>query len=262
MEASFGPKREIWHTLDLAAHAEALAAHETTAATRKVSEEELAKLPEDLAAMRPRRARRRGPMAAALVSLLVLLVGGGALAWRHRSALDPPPRPAAESGGGPVLVVAENGNVAIEQGSTPPAVGASTTAAVSAAPGLVAAPEPVPASSRATTRTHARAARSGRASAGPDPLSSAVANRAPDIRRCFTELGGEIGQASEAALRFEVGVDGAVKSLAVLPPAIGATPLGACLAKVGRGISFAPQPAPITFRIPLTVQMRRQERER
>jgi hypothetical protein len=57
-------------------------------------------------------------------------------------------------------------------------------------------------------------------------------------------------------LRFEVGVDGAARSVSVLPAAVAATPLGACLVKVGRGTTFAPQPATITFRVPVTVQRR------
>jgi hypothetical protein len=60
----------------------------------------------------------------------------------------------------------------------------------------------------------------------------------------------------EISLRFEVGVDGAARSVAVLPATVAATPLGACLVKVGRGTRFAPQPAPITFRIPVTIQLR------
>jgi tRNA A-37 threonylcarbamoyl transferase component Bud32 len=258
LEGTFGPKREIWHILPgLAGQADgldALAAGENTAATRKVSEKDLAKLPPDLLeAVRPGRARPRAAIAAVTLSLLVLLIGGGAFAWRHRSAPDPSPRHAAESAGGQVLVVAENGSVAIEQGGVPAAPGASAQA-VGSLP-----PERVPAAPETPPRTRARGGRPARAPAGSDPLSSAVAKRAADIQRCFTELGAETRPSGEVALRFEVGVDGSVKSIVVLPPAIGSTPLGACLVKVGRGTTFAPQPEPITFRIPLTVQMRRQE---
>jgi hypothetical protein len=42
--------------------------------------------------------------------------------------------------------------------------------------------------------------------------------------------------------------------VAVLPAAVGVSPLGACLAKVGQSTVFAAQPEPLTFRIPLTVQ--------
>ena len=85
-----------------------------------------------------------------------------------------------------------------------------------------------------------------------------VAKRAADIRRCFAEADGDDVSRSEISMRFEVGAGGAVTGLTVLPPAIGATPLGACLVKVGRGIAFAPRPAPIAFRIPVAVQLRRQ----
>ena len=88
--------------------------------------------------------------------------------------------------------------------------------------------------------------------------------RAPagDIRRCFAEADGDDVSRSEISLRFEVGAGGAVTGVTVLPPAIGATPLGACLVKVGRGIAFAPRPAPIAFRIPVAVQLRRQAEAR
>jgi len=85
-----------------------------------------------------------------------------------------------------------------------------------------------------------------------------VAKRAADIRRCFAEADGDDVSRSEISMRFEVGAGGAVTGLTVLPPAIGATPLGACLIKVGRGIAFAPRSAPIAFRIPVAVQLRRQ----
>jgi len=62
-------------------------------------------------------------------------------------------------------------------------------------------------------------------------------------------------------MRFEVGVDGAVKSVAVLPAAVGASPLGTCLTKVGRATRFGPQAKPIAFRIPLTIQLRHQARD-
>jgi len=258
MEATFGPKREIWHTLPaLPAPLTGAGAPsgEPTGATRKVPHAGLANLSD--AAARPRTRARRTALAMAGAMVAVLLVGGGAFALRHR-AQDPPPGAGAGSTSGAVLVVAENGSVAVEgSSSSPAAVAAAPPSLAPAAPAEAAAVPPAGGPVVATTPAAraARAARSARA-ARPDDLSSALAKRSGDIRSCFTELGSDEASATEISLRFEVGADGAVKSLAVLPPAIAATPLGACLVKVGRGTAFAPQPAPITFRIPVAVQLR------
>jgi serine/threonine protein kinase len=256
MEGSFGPKREIWHSLPDLAEAGSQSTprpEENTGATRKVTHAEIDVAPS------PRRGRsRRTMLITAVAALAVLFLGGGAFGLRHRVGLDQPSAPAA-SGSGAVLVVAENGNVAIERSEPPPATKSSTPPAPAAPVAAVAIEERAPRSTRAPRASSS--ARSHRPS-GPEVLSSAVAKRAPDIRRCFEDLDTGGANESEISLRFDVGTDGAVKSLAVLPAAVGGTPLGACLVKVGRTTAFAPQPEPITFRIPLTVHLRHQERSR
>ena len=248
MEKTFGPKREIWHELpELMAQVKEANAQEGTAATRKVPHAELANM-----APRPRARGRR--MATAAAMLLVLLVGGGAFALLRRSAVEPQPAP----GGSTVLVVAENGNVAVEQAPSPGSAGGSMPAAASPtapAPAAPTAPEAAPPPTRGPVSQSRRAAR---ASGEAEDFSAVVAKRAADIRRCFAEADGDDVSRSEISMRFEVGAGGAVTGLTVLPPAIGATPLGACLARVGRGIAFAPRSAPIAFRIPVAVQLRRQ----
>jgi hypothetical protein len=250
MEKTFGPKREIWHELPaLVAQAKEAKAPENTAATRKVPHAELA----NMAPPRPRGRARQ--MATAAAMLLVLLVGGGAFALLRRSAVEPPPA----SGGGTVLVVAENGNVAVEQAPSPGSGGGSMPAAASATiTPLAGAAAPEPASSPPPRGSTSQARRAARSPGVPEDFSAVVAKRAADIRRCFAEADGDDVSRSEISMRFEVGAGGAVTGLTVLPPAIGATPLGACLIKVGRGIAFAPRPAPIAFRIPVAVQLRRQ----
>ena len=59
----------------------------------------------------------------------------------------------------------------------------------------------------------------------------------------------------EVSLRFDVERDGHVSAVKVLPAAIADAPLGACLTKVGKSTVFSPRAAPLTFRIPLTVQL-------
>jgi serine/threonine protein kinase len=254
MEGTFGPKREIWHdlpSLSAAAVTPQPPPGDNTGATRKVSPAELAGAP-GMADARPRQRARRSLLVTASAMLVVLLVGGGAFALRHRSAHEQLSLPGGGAGGGALLVVAENGVVAIEGNAPPPAPPPPPAPAQVDAPAVERAHPASPAS----LPRRARAARSP-AAAGPDALSSVVAGRAGDIRRCFAELDTDDKSPGEISLRFDVGTDGAVRSLTVLPPAVGATPLGACLVKVGRSTAFAPQAAPITFRIPLTVQLRR-----
>jgi hypothetical protein len=84
-------------------------------------------------------------------------------------------------------------------------------------------------------------------------FSATFARREGEIRRCFVEHPEGTGT-TEISLRFDVERDGQVGSVAVLPAAVGSSPLGACLAGVGKNTVFAKQSSPLTFRIPLTVQ--------
>ena len=252
MEAAFGPKREIWHLLPTDANTQTPAnPSELTAATRKVTHEALHELGPNL---RPRARSRRVMLIAAAALLLIPLIAGGTVALR-RSADSAAPSHIGAGGGGAVFVVSENGNVAVESGAARP-TGAAAAPAPATAP--VPEPAPVPAASPVSPASHGK--RSHRA-AGNEDLSSAVAKQSGDIRRCFAAL--EVDEASlgEISMRFEIGVGGAVKSVAVLPAAVGASPLGTCLAKVGRNTRFAPQAKSIAFRIPLTVQLRHQARD-
>jgi len=246
METTFGPKREIWHMLPMppgdSSDPSGSPRGDGTAATRKVAHANLAESSDAPTS------RARGPhtMLAAAVAVLVIVVGGGAFAWHQRWAREPP-QASAGARNDTVMLVAENGSVAIEphaQASPPPAGPASAPAAPPPA-----APEPAPPPRRA------HAGRAPRAT-GPEALSSTVAGRSADIRRCFTAADASAAAGAEISLRFEVAVDGTPRSVTVLPATLASTPLGACLVKVGRGTTFAPQPAPITFRIPVTVQRR------
>jgi tRNA A-37 threonylcarbamoyl transferase component Bud32 len=259
MEAQFGPKREIWHTLPALAETTPArveaAQKENTAATRKVAHAEVA----ELAA--PRRARRRARRTVLTVGamLAVLLLGGGAYALLHRSTHAEPFQAGAGSNAGPVLVVAENGNVAIERSDAPPVATNPPVVSPLAAgtPTEPAAPEEAPAAARGHGSRHGHGTRPPRNGAHED-LSSPLTRRAAEIRRCFGDRDADEAGSGEISLRFEVGVDGIVKSVAVQPAALAATPLGGCLVKIGRTTSFGPQAAPVAFRIPVSVQLRRQ----
>ncbi len=253
MEAAFGPKREIWHLLpgDATAQTPPKPSDEPTAATRKVSHEELMQLPLAANEQPPAPSRRRALIGAAAV-LVISLIAGGAVALRRSANHAPVAQPVA--GGGAVFVVSANGNVAVEGGAAKPTAAAAAPAPTPSVPEVEALPVGSP------PPPVARGRRSHRAPGGDD-LSTAVAKQSGDIRRCFAAL--EVDEASlgDISMRFEVGVDGAVKSVAVLPAAVGASPLGTCLTKVGRATRFGPQAKPIAFRIPLTIQLRHQARD-
>ena len=261
MEAAFGPKREIWHTLPLppsdSNDDSAKPSGEQTAATKMVAHAELGP-PEGDPMSRPRARAQRTLLATAIGLLTILLVGGAAFAlalWLARARIRREPlrrRETRRCCSWPKTAASPSSRAPRRPGpwslrSRPPRARAGRSRARRAGgPGRVLPPRP---------RGRARNARSG-----PEALSAAVAGRLAEIRRCFAESDAPAASAGEISLRFEVGVDGAARSVAVLPAAVGETPLGACLAKVGRATTFAPQPAPVTFRIPVTVQARRRGR--
>ena len=101
-------------------------------------------------------------------------------------------------------------------------------------------------------RAHAKVAASP--SAEGENFSATFARREGDIRRCFAGHS-DVAGVGEISLRFDVERDGHVSAVKVLPAAIADAPLGACLTKVGKSTVFSPRPPPLTFRIPLTVQL-------
>jgi serine/threonine protein kinase len=252
MEAKFGPKREIWHTLPLLTgdgSDDSGSPPAETAATRKVPHAHIAAA----GAVPTSPSRGRRTVLAAGIAMVVVLGGGAAFGWRYRSAREPPVQARTGLRNDTVMLVAENGSVAIE-----PRAAAPAAPAVEAIPPAPAETPPAAHETAAPTARSERRAHVGRAprAAGPEALSSTVAGRSAEIRRCFTASDLSAAAGDEISLRFEVGLDGAARSVTVLPARVAATPLGACLVKVGRATTFPPQPAPITFRIPVTVERR------
>jgi serine/threonine protein kinase len=252
MEKTFGPKQEIWHTLPPAQPAEPSVPKEATVRTKVVSRADVAAMP-DAAAVgasvpvdltEPERPRRR--LWVTTAALAVIAVGAtGVAIWQARGTSASDVRPAA----GPVVLVAEQGHVAVEHGAAVAAASPPSAPTPGSAP---ARPPTVRAAPAAVPRPKRAADPSGATRGGG--YSNTFARRESDIRRCFLEHP-SAASSTEISLRFEVGQDGHVGSVAVLPPAIGASPLGACLAVVGKSTVFPKQAAPLTFRIPLTVQV-------
>jgi serine/threonine protein kinase len=253
MEQTFGPKVELWHSPPPATGA----VRDGTAATKVIPRADVDPVPRPIGVAgsvpvelsAPVGKRRRSIGALAAFAFLAVAVGAGGL-WLARGGLGADAKPTGVSG--PVLLVAEQGHVAVEHAPAPPSTpptapeAAATAPTAAAAPAPIAAPAPLP---RAR-----RTADSGGPARGAS-FSSTFARREGEIRRCFVEHPAGTPAQSEISLRFDVGRDGHVSSLAVLPPAVGASPLGACLSAVGKSTVFAKQAAPLTFRIPLTVHL-------
>jgi serine/threonine protein kinase len=281
MEQTFGPKPELWHTLppntpgntatrvvpargsgtpspvdELGATrvvptnpAEPPSTDDgqmasTTATSATVAEES------SRPGSRPLHRRRLG-IAAAAGGLLALLLG---LSLRHRSSADAASTKLAAPSAPAVVLVAEGGKVAVESSSgTSPDVRPLTD------------PAPAPAANAARPavgRPRApRRAREPGVSAAPvvsNDFSAILARRENDIRRCFSKASDPGAIDREISLRFELGREGRVTGLTVLPPSVASTPLGACLDQVGRSTAFPRQPQPVAFRIPVTVRTHRE----
>jgi serine/threonine protein kinase len=246
MERTFGPKQEIWRTLPRpAAASPAQASAEGTAPTRPVSRAEAQAVPSAavLAMSIPVELSLPEPAPRSwrwLLAAVVLVVAAGA-AWGLARRIGAEPRAAAPAS--PVLLIADQGQVALE--GHPPSAPAPPPAAAAA---------PTPAAAPAPTAPRAKRAVEPAGGSRASSFSATFARREGEIRRCFLEHAGGPTPSTEVSLRFEVGRDGHVAALAVLPEAVAASPLGACLAAVGKSTVFAKQSAPLTFRIPLTVQ--------
>jgi hypothetical protein len=263
MESTFGPKQEIWHTMApaTAQTAPGTAPRESTAATKVTSHREVAfpgpgavdsSVPIELSA--PARSRRRRP-ALGVLAVVALAAAGGAL-WVARDRL-PGGAPAPAAAPSPVVLVTEQGQVAVERGAAAaPAEPAVPAAKPISDPAAAEAASPEP---RREPEPHGRpggrrAAEPG-AAAGGGGFSATFARRESDIRRCFIDHPDSAASTTEISLRFDVARSGHVTHLDVLPPTVGGSALGACLSTVGRSTVFPKQSAPLTFRIPLTVQL-------
>jgi serine/threonine protein kinase len=247
MERTFGPKQELWRTLQSGgssgSHPRRTTSRVLEEVTRRLSPADAARGLGGVTTRPPiSRGRRRGLALAATAA--VLLVAGGIWFAVRRSPVAQPAPPSA-----PVVIVAEQGTVAIEPAVPPPARPAA------AAPAAFAEAAPS-APGRATTRGPRVPRRSGAPSAvsSRESFSASFSRRSREIRHCFSEHSDRAASALELSLRFEVGRDGHVTSVTVKPASLGSTPLGKCLVEVASGTTFSRQSNPVVFHIPLTVQ--------
>jgi len=176
-------------------------------------------------------------VAAALAGLLA--IGGAYVVFSRHDG----PR----QGPAPVIVV--NGEISgadglvLDAASPPPvAVAPSTAPPVRAPMDPPATTAAVAMSSPAPPIAH---------SDGVDGLTRTFSRQQSQVARCFSANASDVTGTPEIAIRFAVDTAGRVTSAQVLPAAVAATSLGACLAGVARATRFAPQPRDLSFRIPI-----------
>jgi eukaryotic-like serine/threonine-protein kinase len=87
---------------------------------------------------------------------------------------------------------------------------------------------------------------------GAVPLAQAFQRQGGKIQRCFEQNPGIVQGIS---VRFQIDAAGKVQHAAVTPASVAATPLGACITGVARATTFAPQPEPVAFSIPIAARV-------
>jgi tRNA A-37 threonylcarbamoyl transferase component Bud32 len=180
---------------------------------------------------------RKGGLRRILLAGLGLAALGAAAIVGLRGSRGPHEAPAAASA---VLVLAEQGPVALEPAPAGPAERSP-------------APSPAPAAARRPPERE-RAPRPDSIEARTRRFSAAFARKQQQLQRCFAEFPEASAQAPQLYVRFQAGEDGRVTSAEVLPAEIARSGLGTCVAGVAAQTQFGPQPAPVAFRIPVTVR--------
>jgi len=193
----------------------------------------------DPAPVRARRPRARRAVLGAAALAGVLAVAGAVAAFLHREGTS---QTAA-----PLIVV--NGQISGADGLVLDAASLHESAGgvSSVALDVAAGPISIGKGTSAFSPVAAAPARSD----GVDGLTRAFSRQQPQVARCFVANAAEVTGTPEIAIRFGVDMAGRVTSAQVLPMAVGATPLGACLASVARATQFGPQSHEVSFRIPI-----------
>jgi serine/threonine protein kinase len=88
-------------------------------------------------------------------------------------------------------------------------------------------------------------------------LARAVQQQSGSFQDCFTVHLNEPGSDAAATLHFAVAKQGGSAQVNVEPPAIGTTPLGACLEKAGRRVQFPALATEVSFRVPVRARVTR-----
>ncbi|MBK9033925.1 MAG: protein kinase [Myxococcales bacterium] len=170
-----------------------------------------------------------------IVASVTVLVAGAAVAYALSRRGD-------DAGAAPVTMVTERGTASVELLDGGPAV-APPVVEVDAGP---AAPAP-------DAAVRARPPSRPPPAAG-DPLSAAFERRQGEVSACVQRHATPDTAPAQIVLRFEIDARGTPTKVDVMPAAVAATPLGACVASVGRATKFPAQAAPTAFRIAVAVK--------
>lgn len=89
-----------------------------------------------------------------------------------------------------------------------------------------------------------------------DELGRAFAGRRRLVAQCVERNASSVQGAPEIVIRFHVGTDGQVTGAELTPAALQGTAVGTCILEVARATRFPAQPAPVSFRIPVSFRQR------
>jgi eukaryotic-like serine/threonine-protein kinase len=191
----------------------------------------------------PVAAPRRGLLWAGLGLGALLLAGAGGVALLRRAP--------APQGSTRFLVIEKQSS---EEAASEQSLEAAPSAASAANP---PASSPVVAASSATPAVPTGPApTTGKPSAGSDAasLSRAFQRQQGRVEQCFLTHAKDVDGQPRIAVRFSIDPSGAVQGAELSPPTLSGTPLGACILTAARGTQFGPQPAALTFTIPITAR--------
>jgi serine/threonine protein kinase len=87
-----------------------------------------------------------------------------------------------------------------------------------------------------------------------DRYRAAFARKESSLLSCFARFGAAGEEAPEISIRFRADEAGHVISAELAPASVQETPLGHCIADLALATEFGPQPAPVAFRIPVSVR--------
>jgi len=117
-----------------------------------------------------------------------------------------------------------------------------------------ARPEGSAAAGTARTGTPEARARSRGAASPARRITRTFGRHQGALEECMNIHAASIEGDPQLAIRLEVGRDGDVRRAEVVPPGVGATPLGRCLVDVSRRARFDPSDGNVTVRIPLRLR--------
>ncbi len=173
-----------------------------------------------------RRGGRRRRLALAVGGVLV----AGAIAGGLLLALRPRPAPLV----GSAYHLADPSSDALGPTPRPPELASAAAAAAPSGSGSVAG-----------------------GTAPAEVIAAALAERQPDVERCFETHVEQLTGAPEIGLRFQLRADGTVRDAELSPATLSATPLGGCLLTVARATRFPPLGRDLSFRLPITAHVSR-----